>query len=351
MKKLAIRIGSLPLVLTMIFLLVACGGNPAPTQGEGPSQDASGEVVKLKFATESAATQTSTSAVLRMADTLKELSGGTMELECFTDGALGGESELIDACSLGTVDITFCAAPSLSGIIPQYLLIDLPFAFETKDDAYTFLDGEVGEYLFDLTDKALGMTGLAYLENGFRCFSTTNKPIRKPEDLSGLKMRCMSSKVYMEMFSTLGASPTVVPYGELYTALQQGVVDGQENPLGNIYSMRFYEVQKYITIDNHVYDPDVLFVSNKTLGKLTDQQKEWLWQAAEQAKQESRDNVGCMTQEEYVQFFRDNGTEVIELTAEEHQAFVDATANVYEKFVDIIGEEAINLYMKALGRA
>ncbi len=347
---------ALLLALTMTLSLAACGSSPQPGSGSsnpsgGDASGSGGETVKLVFATGSSPLQTSTAAVLRMADTLAELSGGTMELECHTDGALGEEDALVDACSMGTIDMIFCAAAALEGIIPQYQLIDLPFSFATKEEAFAFLDGDVGNYLFQLTEEKMGMHGLVYLENGLRCFSNNVRPITSPADMVGLKMRCMSSQVYIDMYSALGASATVIPYGELYTAMQQGVVDGQENPLGNIYSMRFYEVQKYITVDNHVYDPDILFINSQSFSKLTSQQQAWLEQAAAQALQESRDNLGCMTQQEYIDFFRENGCEVTELTPEQHQLFAEATKDVYKNFADSIGEEGINLYLKATGRA
>lgn len=338
------------LALAMAFSLVACGGNSSSETPDGGTAN-SDATVKLKFATGSSPQQTSTSAVLRMADTLKELSGGTMELECHTDGALGDEDALVESISNGTIDMIFCAGAALQGYIPQFQLIDLPFSFATKEEAFEYLDGDVGKYLFELADEKLNIHGLVYLENGLRCFSNSVRPIETPEDMKGLKMRCMPSQVYMDMYEALGASATVIPYGELYTALQQGVVDGQENPLGNIYSMRFYEVQKYITVDNHVYDPDILFISNEAWNKLNDQQKAWLEEASAKALQESRDNVGCMTQQEYIDFFRENGCEVTELTPEQHEMFVEATKDVYKNFVDSIGEKGIDLYLKATGRA
>jgi tripartite ATP-independent transporter DctP family solute receptor len=333
------------IVLLLVSFITGCGSSNTNIQ---PKQSPDVEPVVLKLGHTNSPGQPCANAVETMAETVKEKTDGKVVFEIYVNGAIGDEEELVESCMMGTVDMAFVSGASLGGLVPEYLVIDLPFPFSTPEEAYEFYDGEVGDILLEKAE-AQGLIGLSWLENGFRNMTNNVRTIKTPYDMKGLKMRTMSSPVFVNMMNALGASATPIPFGELYTALEQGTVDGQENPVTNIYSAKFYEVQKYITLTRHSYDPNILFMSEKSLEKLTEEQFDIIKEAALTASKDSRaaNNAG---EEETLSLFEENGLEVYRISNEEHQLFVDATKDVYKEFVDVVGAEFMDKYQKAIGR-
>lgn len=284
----------------------------------------------------------------KMKEIIERKTDGKITMEIYHSAALGEEEEEIEALQMGTIDITTVSAAPLTGFVKEYMACDLPFTFATPQEAFNFYDGEIGQLLFRKIES-LGLLGLAWWDNGFRNFTNRVRPITSPNDMKGLKIRTMNSPVHMASVKALGASPVPIPFGELYTALQQGVVDGQENPIVNIYTSRFYEVQKYCTLSRHFYDPSPLFISAKTWGKLSDEQKEIVGEASIEARDYMR-NVGIELEAEMIEKLRSGGMEVTELTPEQVGAFRDATKDVYKDFEPEIGKEFLDKFYKAAGR-
>ncbi|MBN1333274.1 MAG: DctP family TRAP transporter solute-binding subunit [Synergistales bacterium] len=282
----------------------------------------------------------------RMAEIVKSKTNGEIIITTHHSAALGEEPQEIEALRMGTIHLTTISAAPLTGFVKEYMACDLPFMFKTVQDAYKFYDGEIGQELFDKTEK-IGLIGLAWWDNGFRNFTNNVRPLRKPEDFKGLKMRLMNSPVHMASVRALGGNPVPIDFGELYTAMQQGVVDGQENPVANIFLNRFYEVQKYLSLSKHFYDPSPTFISGKTWEKLTPEQKEIMKEAAVEARDYMRallnDKEAGMIEE-----LKKEGMEVTYLTEEETEAFQEATKDVWKEFKDDIGEEFL---MKFLDKA
>ena len=242
------RIGALAMASVLTLGLTACGGTD-----ETPGQsDTGSEPVTLLCANAAAPDQAVTVALENFVEVVKERTDGAVVIDLQSNGALGSEEETVESAMMGTIDLVVTGSAAVSGTIPQYCVCDFPFAFETPEDAYAFYDGEFGQQLFDIAED-YGLIGLAYAENGFRNMSNNVREIHTPDDMVGLKMRTQSAQIYMDMMNALGATATPIPYGELYSALQQKTVDGQENPIGNIFSARLYEVQKYITLDRHTF--------------------------------------------------------------------------------------------------
>ena len=226
----------------------------------------------------------------KFAQLVKEKTGGKVEVQVFPSSQLGNQRDLVEGTQFGTIDFTMTSTAVLGNFLPQAAVFDLPFIFRDVQHAYKALD-TVG---MEIAEKLQGMKLLAYYENGVRHMTNSKRPIRKPEDMKGLKIRVMEQPIYIEMIKALGGNPTPMAFGELFTALQQGVVDGQENPVGTIYDLKLYETQKYMSILNYTYSSMVHVVNKKSWDKLTpDQQKilaEESASAAKFARKTLRDN-------------------------------------------------------------
>ena len=213
---------------------------------------------------------------------VKERSNGEIIIQVYPSSQLGNQRDLVEGLTFGTVDMTLTGTAVLGNFVPEVSIFDLPFLFRDVQHAYKALD-TVGMELCK-KGEARGMITLAIWENGIRHMTNNARPIVKPEDMKGLKFRVMEQPVYIEMMKALGASPTPMAMSELYTALQKGVIDGQENPLAHIATKRFYEVQKYISLTGHTYAPELVMISAIAWKKLTPEQQALLRKAAEDTR-------------------------------------------------------------------
>ncbi|WP_421876806.1 TRAP transporter substrate-binding protein [Marinoscillum sp.] len=214
-----------------------------------------------------------------MADRLAEISDGQMTIKIYPSGQLGNERECLELLQIGSLSLTKVSAAIVENFAPKFRVLGLPYLFESKEHMFSVLDGPIGEGLLEEGEK-YRFRGLCYYDAGSRSFYTKDRPVQTPDDLSGLKIRVMKSNTAMNMVSQLGGSPTPISFGELYTALQQGVVDGAENNPPSFYSSRHYEVCKYYSLDEHTSVPDVLLVSLEWWNNMTPQEQQWLKQAA-----------------------------------------------------------------------
>ena len=208
-----------------------------------------------------------------------ENSGGKMVIKIFPDGQLGSERELLELLQIGSVAMTKVSAAVMASFAPEYEVLGVPYLFRDKTHCFNILEGEVGKRLLDSSTDYL-LQGLCFYDAGSRSFYTTKQAIKSPEDLKGLKIRVMNHQMSVDMVNAMGGSATPMAYGELYTALQQGVVDGAENNPPSFVSSNHYEVAKYYSLDEHTSIPDVLVIGTKFWDTLTDQEKEWLENAA-----------------------------------------------------------------------
>jgi len=327
------------LILVFSLSIVGCGGQEK-SNGDQP------EKITLIAAHVLAPTHHYQYGFEKLAELVSERTNGQITIEIHHSAALGEEEQMIESLQMGTIDFSTISAAPLTAFVKEYMACDLPFTFATPEEAYKFYDGEIGDILLQKTER-LGLVGLAWWENGFRNFTNNIRPITSPEDMKGLKIRTMNSPVHMASVQALGANPTPIPFGELYSALQQGVIDGQENPIANIHSSRFNEVQKYLTVSRHFYDPSPLFISQKTLEKLTDEQINIIKEAAIEARDYMR-NIANEQEEELIADLEKQGMEVVRLTPEQVKAFQEATKDVYKDFVDQIGEDFLNQFLEAV---
>jgi tripartite ATP-independent transporter DctP family solute receptor len=217
-----------------------------------------------------------------MAQILAEKSQGKMRIDIYPSGQLGNERELIEMLQIGSLAMTKVSTAPLESFVPEMKVFGVPYLFRDEAHRWKVLNGEIGKRLL-LAGEHYLIRGLCYYDAGSRSFYTKSKPIMRPGDLSGLKIRVMKSITSMEMVRSLGGSATPIPWGELYTALQQGVVDGAENNPPSFHLSRHYEVCKFYSLDEHTSVPDILLMSTKVWNRLTPQEQTWLQEAADES--------------------------------------------------------------------
>jgi len=278
--------------------------------------------------------------ILEFQKALNKKSGGKMDVKIFPDGQLGSEREVLELLQIGSVAVTKVSAATLSNFVPEYHILGIPYLFRDKQHQFDVLEGEVGKSILQKGSK-FWLRGLGYYDAGSRSFYTSNKAIRTPEDLNGLKIRVMNNQMAINMVNALGGSATPMAYGELYTAIQQGVVDGAENNPPSFVSSNHYEVSKYYTLDQHSSVPDVLLIGTKYWDQLSEQERIWVQEAADESSQAQKqfwnDSV-----EESMEIARKAGVEVIipekALFQEQSKSVLDAFMEKHPEMNEIINK-------------
>jgi tripartite ATP-independent transporter DctP family solute receptor len=247
-------------VLAAMLLLVTAGCGGKKEQAPSAKQE---NKVQFKAATMTPGNHMYSQGAQKFADLIKERTNGRIEITVYPDGQLGkGERELLEALQQGTVDLYVGSTGPVGGFSQSMLIVDIPFLFRDYAHVDKVLDGPIGRQLLDDLEKA-NLKGLAFWENGFRNLTNSKKPVKSPEDAKGLKIRTMENKVHITAWKAVGVIATPMAWAEVYGALQQKVVDGQENPVAVVYSSKLYEVQKYLSMTQHVYSPAPIIMSLK----------------------------------------------------------------------------------------
>lgn len=215
---------------------------------------------------------------------LEKKSEGRLAIKIFPDGMLGSEREVLELLQIGSVAVTKVSAATLSNFVPEYHVLGIPYLFRSKEHQFDVLEGPIGKSILEKGEK-FWLRGLCYYDAGSRSFYTSSKAIRTPDDLKGLKIRTMNNQMAINMVNAMGGSATPMAYGELYTAIQQGVVDGAENNPPSFVSSNHHEVAKYYTLDQHSSVPDVLIIGTKFWDKLSDKERVWVQEAADESSQ------------------------------------------------------------------
>lgn len=270
-------------------------------------------------------------------EALERLSDGQIEVEIFCCGQLGaGERELIELVQFGEIDVFAGSTGTVPGFVPVVNVFDLPFLFRDNDHVDSVLDGPIGREILDEFEQA-GLKGLAFAENGWRNLTNARRPVLGAEDASGLRLRTMENPVHLDAWSALGVNATPMSWGEVRSALQQGVIDGQENPINIIYSFELWEVQDYLTVTRHVFSPSVLIMNLDTFNAFSSEEQAWILDAAMEASQAER------------AWIRDNEEEMLveiegrmDVVREPDMAsFREAMAPVFEKYEERFGADLI----------
>lgn len=279
-------------------------------------------------------------AAQKWEEVVEEQTDGRFEFTHFPSSGLGGEREVIEGLQIGTIEATIVSSGTLSNFVPEVGVFDIPFLFRDLEHARTVLDGELGEEMLAKFDD-VGVKALAWGEQGFRHITNNRNAIEGPDDVAGLKLRTMENPTHITAFETLGAAPTPMAWPEVISALQQGTIDGQENPLSVITSAKLSEVQEHLTLSGHVYSPAILLVSGAFWEGLSEEDRQAFQEGAEQAKAAMRGYVDEVEQSGVDQL-TEEGMSIGELTAEQRAAFQEALAPAYEEYAQEYGAETID---------
>jgi len=263
---------------------------------------------------------------------------GRYKVQTFYSSALGAERESVEGVQLGTLDLTLTSTGPLPNFVPDVAILDIPFLFRDYAHARAVLDGPIGQELLTKF-PAKGMVGLAWAENGFRHMTNSKRPVNGPEDLRGLKMRTMENPIHIEAYRQFGILPTPMAFTEVFTALQQGTVDGQENPLSVITAAKLDQVQKYLSLTGHVYSPAVFLMNKAQWDKLSQADKQAFLDAAKEAVKANRARVDD-DERKAVADLRAKGMTVAENV--DKAKFQAALAPVYTDFAKRFGQENID---------
>ncbi|MCF8010506.1 MAG: TRAP transporter substrate-binding protein [Clostridiales bacterium] len=330
----------LSIVVAALFMLTlvvsGCGGG-----GESQSSD-SDEPVVLKAGHALAESHPYHLGAVEFKEIVEEKTDGKVKVEIHSNATLGSERDMIEGLQMGSIDVVVTSTGPVINFIPEMGVFDLPFLFSSTEHAHKVLDSEIGQDLLKKFDD-IGIKGLAFWENGFRNLTNSKHPVNSVEDVKGLKIRTMENEVHQEAFKALDANPTPMAWGEVFTSLQQGTIDGQENPIPVIYSQKLYEVQDYLAMTGHVYSPSLCLMSEKAYDKLTPEQQEIVNNAAMEAAEFERNKIKEQT-ETQLSKLKEKGMKITEPNT---QKFRESTKGVYDKYEDKFGKERIEKILEA----
>lgn len=261
----------------------------------------------------------------KFAELVSSYTGGAIKIVVSPQGQLGGEREMMDSVRAGIVPFTVVSTGPTPGLVPVTGVLNLPYLFADYNHADRVLDGKIGQELLDAF-TGFGIKALAFSEVGFRHL-TTRRPVNVPNDLKGKKIRTMENSVHMEAFRTLGAAPVPMSFGELYIAMEQGTIDGQENPLSTVLTAKFYEVQDYLALTSHFYQPTFILMSGAAFNRLSDEHKGAVTKAAREAGQYTR-KFARADEANTLAKIRKTRMKVVEV---DHEAFRQASNNTYSR--------------------
>ncbi len=277
-------------------------------------------------------------AIDTFAREIEKRTNGRYTIQNFYAGALGAERESIEGVQLGTLDLTMTSTGPVPNFVPEVAILDIPFLFRDYAHARAVLDGPIGQEMLTKFD-AKGIKALAWGENGFRHMTNNKRPVTAPDDLKGLKMRTMENPIHIQAYKQFGILPTPMAFTEVFTALQQGTVDGQENPLSVITAAKFEQVQKYLSLTGHVYSPALILMSKAQWDKLSAADKQAFSEAAKEAVKANRARIDD-DEKRAVGDLRAKGMTVIDTL--DKAPFQNALTPVYGDFAKRFGQENID---------
>ncbi|WP_417662319.1 TRAP transporter substrate-binding protein [Pseudomonas sp.] len=283
----------------------------------------------LRFAFQNVKDHPQGQGAQKFADLVKKKSDGKMKIRLFAGGVLGGDLQTVSALQGATLDMTVLNSGILAAQVPEYALLDFPFLFNSTDEAQAVIDGPVGQELSKRLEGK-GLKTLGYWDLGFRNLTNSKQPVAKWEDMAGLKIRVIQSPIYLETFKALGANPVPMPFPEVYTGLEQRTVDGQENPFTVIKGNKFNEVQKYLSVTQHIYNPQSFIIGEKSWAKLNAEEQAVIVDAAKEATAYQRQITAAAQDEAFAELSKDMQANTV--TPEEMDRFREKVKPVIEQF-------------------
>lgn len=332
---------ALALALIMVLSLAACGGKtdssaPSGSQSGGASTAAPAEggddtVYNITIGGTVPDDHPISQGLFKFKEVAEELSGGRFKVEVYDNNTIGASRELVEGVQANEIQMAECSQSVYASFTDELMSVGLPFLFKNRQAGYDFFDSEVGDQIADVIAEQTGVRIVGYFENGIRQLTNSKRPVTSPDDMKGLKIRVMESPLYIEMFTEMGANPSPMAFSELYTALQQGTVDGQDNPWTIVSTNAFYEVQSYATDLSHTFDITCFAINDKFYQELPDDLREVVDKAAEAAVETNR-TLSIELENEYIATIEGGGCQITHLTDEQRQVFRDATAGCYDWF-------------------
>jgi TRAP-type transport system periplasmic protein len=274
---------------------------------------------------------------------------GKYDVQAYANSQLGDDVRATEAVRMGTLEMVSTSASPLTGLVPEFSIFDLPFIITSEKAADAVYDGPIGAKLAAALEPK-GFVLLAYFENGFRQLTNSVREVKSPADMKGLKIRTMQNPIHLDAFKALGANPTPMPFSEVFTAMQQKTIDGQENPIPTIYLSKFYEVQKYVTLTGHVYGPHLLLINKKLFDSFPASDQKIIRAAAKEAAVFQR-ALNRKMDKDYVGELRKQGTVVTVLTPAQKKVFQDACASVYATWEPKIGKALVDEVKATVAKA
>ena len=308
-------------------LLTGCSG-----------QEKSKESVTLTVAHVLTETHAYHQAWLKVAELVEERTNGGLKLEVFANSTLGNERDVIEGMQLGIVDLSCMSTGALASFSPAFMALDLPFIFDSRENADKVLDSEIGDELLASLDESM-LVGVTFWENGFRNISNSKRDVVTPEDVKGLKIRTLENELQVAAFTTLGANAIPMAWGEVYTALQQGTIDGQENPLAIIYQNKIHEVTKHVSLTGHFYAAAPVVMSKKSLEKLSPEYQKILLEAIREVTSYER-QLSLDSDSEYLEKLQAEGVKVI--TEIDKAVWKEAVQPLYDQYRERIGADLLD---------
>ena len=338
MKKRILSLIAVSAIVVSVF--AGCGGGSSST----PAGSGSGSGSASSSATNTAATGDAEYKIRvghvlanthpyelglkKLSEIAAEKSGGKIAIDVFGNSQLGNERDMVEALQLGSQGMVLVSTAVLSSFTDQFLVFDLPFMFDSTEDARMVCDSDLGtEILHSIDDQ--GITGLTWFENGFRQVTNNVRPITVPDDLKGIKIRTMENQMHMAAFQIMGADPTPMAMGDVFTALQQGTIDAEENPVPNVETNKFYEVQKYISMTGHIFSPAPVFIAKDYYDAMPEEYQTAIQEAATEAAPYQREQIDEQ-EATGVETLKENGMEVNDV---DKTPFKEATAPIYDEYV------------------
>lgn len=277
---------------------------------------------------------------------LQEKSGGKMKITAYWSGSLGDDIQASQALRSGVQEAVITSSSPLVGLVPAVGVFDLPFLFKDEAQADAIIDGEFGDFISQKMEE-VGLINLSYWENGFRNVSNSKRPITKWEDFEGMKIRVMQNNIFIDTFQNMGANATPMAFSEVFSALETGAIDAQENPYVTIDTSKFYEVQKYVSATNHAYTPFMVLFSKRIFERYSEAEQAALRECAAVGRDEQR-KVSRELSLKSLERIKAAGIQVNEISPEERQRMQEKAQSVYEKHKPAVGDEVVNRVMESL---
>jgi tripartite ATP-independent transporter DctP family solute receptor len=330
-------------VLTLAICLSACASmaESAPGTSSKPLEPVASDekIITLKFGNVQAVDHPNALAMKeKFQPIIKEKTGNKITVEVFPASQLGNERDLAEGLQIGSIDMANIGIGGMMAIDEKLAVFNIPYLITNREKIYNILDGEVGDELFKTYMEPKGITGLGWFENGFRNVTNSKVEIKSPEDLANLKLRVPEVPLLIQLFKTLEANPTPMAFGEVFTALQQKTIDGQENPLVTIYTSRLYEVQKYVSLTHHVWDPFALMISTAIWNNLSPEQQ-FAMKEASKATVEYQRELCIKADEEMAAKLREKGMTVTEINYNE---FIEKLKPMYDEVIPKFGKDLVD---------